>query len=187
MVSTTLKILIYCSYLQLFRVVFSRKLQDLQIIVEHKPDVCSDFSAVGDTVSVEYTGMLTDGKIFDTSMREGRSPLKFQLGSGSLIKGWERGIHGMCIGERRKLVIPPHLGYGSKPVGAVIPAEATLIFTVHLVGLGKKSVWSKLKGVSSFAAWPLCILVLIYYLYKKTVSARDGERKSEKRTGKKRR
>eukprot|EP00794_Sanderia_malayensis_P011898 gene11900-13132_t len=173
--------------MQYIQLVLAKKLQDLQIIVEHKPDACTEFAVIGDAVNVEYTGMLSDGRIFDTSVREGRSPLQFRLGSGNIIKGWERGIHGMCLGERRKLVIPPHLGYGSKAVGNVIPPDSTLIFTVHLVGLEKKSIWSKLNGLSSFAIYPVCILVVLYHLYKKVATSTDGERKSDKRAGKKRR
>jgi len=178
--------LIFCSLLVEINV-NAKKVQDLQIIVEHKPDTCKEFAGLGDNVQVEYTGMLENGNIFDTSMREGRAPLKFQLGSGNLIKGWERGIHGMCLGERRKLIIPPHLGYGSKAVGNVIPPNSVLIFTVHLVGLQKKSVMSKIRGLSGFAVWPLCIFSLLYYLYRKTKNTSEGERRVEKKSGKKKR
>lgn len=84
----------------------------------------------GSSVTVHYTGTLTSGKKFDSSI--GRGPFSFRLGSGQVIQGWEQGILGMKTGEKRRLTIPPELGYGSRAVGQ-IPANSTLIFEVELL------------------------------------------------------
>lgn len=84
-------------------------------------------------VQVHYTGMLQDGTIFDTSRQRG-VPIKFTLGEGKVIRGWEQGLRGMRVGGRRLLVIPPELAYGSAGSGP-IPANATLIFDLQLVSV----------------------------------------------------
>ncbi|MCZ8342825.1 MAG: FKBP-type peptidyl-prolyl cis-trans isomerase [Leptospira sp.] len=85
----------------------------------------------GNTVVVHYTGKLMNGKVFDSSVDRGE-PFSFVLGQGQVIQGWERGILGMKEGGKRKLTIPPNLGYGTRPVGP-IPANSTLIFDVELL------------------------------------------------------
>lgn len=88
----------------------------------------------GQTVRVNYTGWLTDGTKFDSSLDTG-SPFEFALGAGMVIKGWDEGVVGMKVGEKRKLVIPPALGYGARGAGDVIPPNATLVFEVDLVSV----------------------------------------------------
>lgn len=86
----------------------------------------------GHTVKVDYTGWLTNGKKFDSSVGTGK-PFQFMLGAGQVIKGWDEGVAGMKVGGKRQLRIPPDLAYGAKGFGGVIPANATLIFDVQLV------------------------------------------------------
>lgn len=86
----------------------------------------------GDKATVHYTGTLENGQKFDSSLDRGQ-PFEFSLGAGQVIKGWDLGVLGMKIGEKRKLVIPSSLGYGERGVPGAIPENATLIFEVELL------------------------------------------------------
>jgi len=89
-------------------------------------------AAPGEVLSVNYTGKLSDGTVFDTSV--GRAPFKFTLGAGQVIPGWDQGLVGMKVGGKRILIIPPDMAYGAQGAGP-IPPNATLTFEVDLLGV----------------------------------------------------
>lgn len=88
----------------------------------------------GDTISVNYTGKLMDGTKFDSSLDRG-TPFTFTIGQGQVIKGWDQGLIGMKVGEKRTLIIPSELGYGERGSGSVIPPNAALVFDTELVSV----------------------------------------------------
>ncbi|OAY34837.1 peptidyl-prolyl cis-trans isomerase FKBP15-1 [Manihot esculenta] len=127
--------------LALFALASAKKSGDvteLQIGVKYKPESCEIKAHKGDRVKVHYRGKLTDGTVFDSSFERG-DPIEFELGTGQVIKGWDQGLLGMCVGEKRKLKIPAKLGYGPQGSPPKIPGGATLIFDTELVAVNGKA------------------------------------------------
>ncbi len=89
-------------------------------------------------VEVHYTGWLTDGTKFESS-RDANEPLTFRIGAGDVLKGWDEGVVGMKVGGKRRLVLPPELGYGKLGAGGVVPPNATLVFEFELLGVRNPS------------------------------------------------
>jgi FKBP-type peptidyl-prolyl cis-trans isomerase len=105
-------------------------------VLKATSDVNAKEAKAGSAVTVHYTGWLDEngkeGKKFDSSV-DRKKPFEFMLGVGMVIQGWDEGVKGMKVGEKRRLIIPPHLGYGARGAGNVIPGNATLIFDVELL------------------------------------------------------
>ncbi|KAG1790820.1 uncharacterized protein HD556DRAFT_1389143 [Suillus plorans] len=113
--------------------------KELQISVTYLPEDCPTTAKTGDAIKVHYTGTLfSDGSKFDSSVDRGQ-PLPIKLGVGQVIKGWDEGLQGMCLNERRTLTIPSDMAYGSRGFGSVIPPHSALVFDVELVSLQKNS------------------------------------------------
>ena len=92
-------------------------------------------AASGQTINVHYTGWLAGGRKFDSS-REREAAFEFEVDAGQVIAGWDEGVQGMKVGGKRRLVVPPHLGYGELGAGNAVPPNATLVFDVELLGIG---------------------------------------------------
>jgi len=107
--------------------------KQLQIGITKKVTDCTRKAAAGDRVAVHYTGTLfSDGTEFDSSVKRG-TPFEFLLGRGQVIRGWDQGVAGMCVGEKRKLTIPSDLAYGERGSPPTIPENAALVFTVEMI------------------------------------------------------
>jgi len=100
----------------------------IETLIEGEEPTAEQYSIV----TVNYTGSLENGTVFDSSLDPGREPFRFTLGAGQVIAGWDQGVLGMKTGEKRKLTIPPELGYGNQDMG-VIPPNSTLIFEIDLL------------------------------------------------------
>ncbi len=106
--------------------------------VENNKNMEEKISKKGDVLTMNYTGRLENGTVFDSNVdpRFGHvEPFKFILGAGQVIAGWDEGLVGMKIGEKKTLVIPPEKAYGQRAIGDIIPANSTLVFDVELVGI----------------------------------------------------
>jgi len=111
-------------------------MKDQELKIEVLQEGAGEQAKNGDSVSVHYVGTLENGTKFDSSIDRGE-PFSFNLGTGQVIKGWDLGVLGMKIGEKRKLTIPSDLAYGDKGIPNVIPGKATLIFEVELLEINK--------------------------------------------------
>ena len=110
----------------------AEKITDSGLKIEELIEGDGDLAAVGQQVSVHYTGWLTDETKFDSS-RDRNEPFSFPMECGYVIPGWDEGVKGMQVGGVRRLVIPPELGYGAQGAGGVIPPNATLLFEIELL------------------------------------------------------
>lgn len=104
----------------------------LKVEIVDKPPSCATSSQRGNVLKVHYTGYLLDGEKFDSSV-DRDSPFSFELGAGEVIKGFDQGLVDMCVGEKRKLTIPPHLAYGDEGEDDTVPGKASLIYDVELL------------------------------------------------------
>ena len=105
-----------------------------ELIIEDLTVGEGDEAVAGKRVTVHYTGWLTNGSKFDSSL-DRNDPFEFPLGRGHVIRGWDEGVAGMKVGGKRKLTIPPEMGYGARGAGGVIPPNAMLVFEVELLGV----------------------------------------------------
>lgn len=150
------------------------KKNGLKIDVLSKPELCDVKTKNGDMLTMHYTGTLADGTKFDSSLDRDQ-PFSFKLGVGQVIKGWDEGLLDMCVGEKRKLVIPPSLGYGDRGAGNVIPGGATLTFEVELINIGNTPKETNVfKEIDSNADKQLSREEVSEYLKKQMVAA-EGE------------
>ncbi|KAJ6636736.1 Peptidyl-prolyl cis-trans isomerase FKBP2 [Pseudolycoriella hygida] len=129
--------IIYLAYATLLCLIGVNAEAKLKIGIKKRVE-CTTKSKKGDLVHIHYTGTLQDGTEFDSSIPRGQ-PLTFTLGAGQVIKGWDQGLLGMCEGEKRRLVIPPELGYGKSGAGEKIPPDSTLIFETELIKIERKT------------------------------------------------
>lgn len=112
----------------------TKNMETTKLIIEDEKVGTGTEAKAGDSVTVHYVGTLTNGMVFDASRNHGEQGFTFILGRGEVIKGWDQGVAGMKVGGKRKLTIPSDLAYGNRAVGDVIPANATLVFEVELIG-----------------------------------------------------
>ncbi|XP_046865443.1 FK506-binding protein 2 isoform X1 [Drosophila willistoni] len=157
--------------------------EDLKVEVISTPEVCDQKSKSGDSLTMHYTGTLqADGKKFDSSFDRDQ-PFTFQLGAGQVIKGWDQGLLNMCVGEKRKLTIPPQLGYGDQGAGNVIPPKATLLFDVELINIGNAPPTTNVfKEIDENADKQLSreeVIVYVSEYLKKQMTAVEGQDSAE--------
>ncbi|MEJ2452795.1 MAG: FKBP-type peptidyl-prolyl cis-trans isomerase [Candidatus Thiodiazotropha sp.] len=112
----------------------SEKITDSGLKYEDIQEGDGEQAVTGQRVSVHYTGWLLEGDKFDSSL-DRNQPFDFTLGKGMVIRGWDEGVAGMRVGGKRRLTVPPQLGYGSRGAGGVIPPNATLVFDVELLAV----------------------------------------------------
>lgn len=154
---------------------------DLKIDMVFVPELCDVKSKSGDVLTMHYTGTLQDGSKFDSSLDRDQ-PFTFQLGVGQVIKGWDQGLVDMCVGEKRKLIIPSALAYGERGAGNVIPRGATLNFEVELINIGDSQPTTNVfKEIDADQNNQLSREEISEYLKKQMVAA-DGGQQSEEMT-----
>ncbi|TRZ11717.1 hypothetical protein HGM15179_015353 [Zosterops borbonicus] len=145
------------------------------------PEGCTELSAPGDTLHIHYTGTLEDGRIIDSSLS--RDPLQLELGKRQVIPGLEQSLLDMCVGEKRRAIIPPHLAYGKRGSPPTIPGDAVLRFEVELVGLSRASYWQKVVNdvvpLLCLGLVPALLGLIGFHLYRKASSPKLSKKKQK--------
>ncbi|KAH0517825.1 Peptidyl-prolyl cis-trans isomerase FKBP11 [Microtus ochrogaster] len=143
------------------------------------PESCTESAAFGDTLHIHYTGSLVDGRIIDTSLS--RDPLVIELGQKQVIPGLEQSLLDMCVGEKRRAVIPSHLAYGKRGYPPTIPADAVVQFDVELIALFPANYWQKLLKrflpLVGIAMVPALLGLIGYHLYRKASRPKVSKKK----------
>ncbi|KAM4698909.1 peptidyl-prolyl cis-trans isomerase FKBP11 [Discoglossus pictus] len=163
-----------------------------ELVIEslEKPESCENTAALGDTIHIHYTGRLDDGRIIDSSLS--RDPLVVEIGKKQVIPGLEKSLIGMCVGEKRKVVIPPHMAYGKRGFPPSIPGDAVLQFETELLALFKPTPWQTLTNdilpLLCIGLVPTLLALIGYHLYSKakTPTVSKKKLKEEKRNKAKR-
>ncbi|KAM9319312.1 peptidyl-prolyl cis-trans isomerase FKBP11 [Gastrophryne carolinensis] len=155
-----------------------------------KPESCEETVDMGDTIQLHYTGKLEDGRVIDSSLS--RDPLVVVLGKKQVIPGLEKSLLGMCVGEKRKVVIPPGLAYGKRGYPPSIPGDAVLEFETEVISLSKPTHWQTLINdvlpMLCIALVPTLLALIGYHLYSKSKAPTVSKKKlkEEKRNKAKR-
>ncbi|KAF6119688.1 hypothetical protein HJG60_010138 [Phyllostomus discolor] len=169
---------------ELMRMLAEDELRDAVLLVfankqVEPPEPCAEPAAFGDTLHIHYTGSLVDGRVIDTSLT--RDPLVIELGQKQVIPGLEQSLLDMCVGEKRRAIIPSHLAYGKRGFPPSIPADAVLQFDVELIALIRANYWQKLvKGLLplvGMAMVPALLSLIGYHLYKKANRPKVSKKK----------
>ncbi|XP_012296722.1 peptidyl-prolyl cis-trans isomerase FKBP11 isoform X2 [Aotus nancymaae] len=142
------------------------------------PEPCAEPAAFGDTLHIHYTGSLVDGRIIDTSLT--RDPLVIELGQKQVIPGLEQSLLDMCVGEKRRAIIPSHLAYGKRGFPPSVP-DAVVQYDVELIALIRANYWLKLvKGILplvGMAMVPALLGLIGYHLYRKANRPKVSKKK----------
>ncbi|KAM4796677.1 peptidyl-prolyl cis-trans isomerase FKBP11 [Rhinophrynus dorsalis] len=152
-----------------------------ELVIEtlEKPESCVDTAVMGDTVHLHYTGRLDDGRVIDSSLS--RDPLVVELGKKQVIPGLEKSLIGMCVGEKRKVVIPPGLAYGKRGFPPSIPGDAVLQFETEVMALFKPTPWQTVVNdylpMLCIGLVPTLLCLIGYHLYSKSKSPSVSKKK----------
>ncbi|KAM8977514.1 peptidyl-prolyl cis-trans isomerase FKBP11 [Pelodytes ibericus] len=152
-----------------------------ELVIEtlEKPESCVDTVAHGDTIQLHYTGRLDDGRVIDSSLS--RDPLVVELGKKQVIPGLEQSLVGMCVGEKRKVIIPPHMAYGKRGYPPSIPGDAVLQFDTEVISLSKPTQWQTLINdvlpMLCIGLVPTLLGLIGYHLYSKAKSPAVSKKK----------
>ncbi|XP_063300794.1 peptidyl-prolyl cis-trans isomerase FKBP11 [Pelobates fuscus] len=152
-----------------------------ELVIEtlEKPETCVETVTHGDTIQLHYTGKLDDGRVIDSSLS--RDPLVVELGKKQVIPGLEQSLIGMCVREKRKVIIPSHLAYGKRGYPPSIPGDAVLQFETEVISLSKPTQWQTLVNdvlpLLCIGLVPTLLALIGYHLYAKAKSPAVSKKK----------